>query len=590
MSTSTVPSEMENTTTRILMATLGGLAGLTGWVLVDVLPDTDLNGHLQMALTALMFGFFAVLLALTGPVRLRSAVLSALAVAVPVAVLMSWASLRYDDVGDFLDHGWPVAALIGVVFIATPFVAAALERARGWRDYELLFDTAWTITVRYAAAWLFTAVFWGVLMLSNALLELVGIKIIEDLLEIDGVPYVLSGIVLGLALAVVHELRDYVSPFLILRLLRLLLPVVLVVVAVFIGALPMRGLSGLFGNLSTAGTLFAMAVGAITLVTTAIDRTDTRAVSNRPMRVATQILAVLTPVLAMLGLWAVWLRVGQYGWTPDRIVAMLVAVILSIYAVFYALAVVMRRDWMGRIRQTNIFMALALIGVVALWMTPLLNAERISTNSQIARLQDGKVTVATMPLWDLAHEWGHAGQAGLTQLQQMTELADHQTLLTRIEKVRDSNSRYAYERKAKEQTATQELQQLVAYPADVPFSPDAITGLSGYQTQRIATGCARTLADGGPGCVLVWVPFDPENPAQQGVILYNEGGDRVRGRAVHMDQGKLVFSGNIGPTMGRSATQLRDQAILDIRAGAYQVVPVSRNGLRVGGQTLIPNN
>ena len=80
-------------------------------------------------------------------------------------------------------------------------------------------------------------------------------EIISDLLDIDGVPFVLTGLVLGLAIAVVNELSDYVSPYLILQLLRLLLPVLVVVMAVFIVALPFRGLSGLFGGLSAAATL-----------------------------------------------------------------------------------------------------------------------------------------------------------------------------------------------------------------------------------------------------------------------------------------------------------------------------------------------
>ena len=72
---------------------------------------------------------------------------------------------------------------------------------------------------------------------------------------------------LVLALAVVTELSDYVSPFLILRLLRLMLPPVLLVLAVFLLALPLRGLSGLFGGLSAAATLLAMVAAGATATT-----------------------------------------------------------------------------------------------------------------------------------------------------------------------------------------------------------------------------------------------------------------------------------------------------------------------------------
>ncbi len=107
-----------------------------------------------------------------------------------------------------------------------PFLIAALGPVGNWRDYPELFNQSWNIVVRYVAAWLFMGLFWAVLLLSNELFGIIGLEILDDLLDIAPVPYVLSGLVLGLALAVVNELSEYVSPYLILRLLRLLLPLV----------------------------------------------------------------------------------------------------------------------------------------------------------------------------------------------------------------------------------------------------------------------------------------------------------------------------------------------------------------------------
>ena len=159
-------------------------------------------------------------------------------------------------------------------------------------DYVHLFDVSWSILVRYSAAWLFVGLFWAVLFLSHALLEIVGLSFIEDLIDIDGVPYVVTGFALGLGLSVVHEMRDYLSPFLVLRLLRLLVPVVLLVVAIFVVAALLQSPGELFGSLSRAATLLSVALAMICLVSISLDRGDADAVQTPWMRGATAALAL----------------------------------------------------------------------------------------------------------------------------------------------------------------------------------------------------------------------------------------------------------------------------------------------------------
>ena len=49
---------------------------------------------------------------------------------------------------------------------------------------------------------------------------------------------------------------------------------------------------------------------------------------------------------------------------------------------------------MERIRQGNIRVALGIIVLAALWLTPVLNAERISAQSQLARFEALKTKFA----------------------------------------------------------------------------------------------------------------------------------------------------------------------------------------------------
>ncbi|TKA94672.1 DUF4153 domain-containing protein, partial [Cereibacter changlensis] len=399
---------------RLVMAGIGGLAGLSLYLLLEVLSRHLLPDRAALGLTTFSTVFFAAWLAMAGPLRTGCAVVAALGLGLVVAALLSLTGLRFDRVEAIFDQPMTPLAVALLSSIPLPFFIALA--GPGWRDYPTLFTEAWTVVVRYAAAWLFVGVAWAVLLLSQALLSIVDIRVIEAIIDLDAAPWLITGVTLGLALAVVTELSDLVSPYLILRLLRLLLPLVLGVMALFIAALPFQGLSGLFGDLSVAATLLAMAAAAATLVTTAIDQTDAEAVEGVVMVRAAQGLALILPIPAALAGYAVWLRVAQYGWTPERLFAGLAAVLALAYGLIYALAVLRGAGWMERVRQGNILMALALLALSALWLTPLLNAERISARDQLARFDDGRTALPELDLYALGR-WGKPGAEALAQLQ-----------------------------------------------------------------------------------------------------------------------------------------------------------------------------
>ena len=395
------------------MALIGALAGISFYLLSETVDKDYFGDRTFLALVTFAIIFFTGLLAMAGPLAIARAVVSAAALAAVATVLFLWASFRFDTLDGYIFGPFPVLATAVISTVPLPFIIAAA--GPGWRDYPALFSAAWTIVVRYAAAWVFVGVVWGVIFLSDMLLSIVGLNIIEDLIAITIVPFIITGLTLGLALAVVQEFKEYVSPFLILRLLRLLLPAVLVVMIVFVLALPVQGLSGLFGGLSVAAVLLAMTAGSATLITTAIDQSDAEATQSPLLAGATQALALILPIPAGLAAYSVWLRVDQYGLTPDRIFAALMALLALGYGVLYALAVARRTGWMARIRQSNVYMALAGVVAAGLWLTPMLNAERISAQNLVARYQSGATPVAALDVNPL-NDWGFAGDAARATL------------------------------------------------------------------------------------------------------------------------------------------------------------------------------
>jgi hypothetical protein len=573
---------------RLSYAAVGGVAGASAWLLIEVVPEMIGNSRLVLLVVAAGLGFFSMLLALLGPVRLIPAVAAAIAMAVPAAVLLLWASFRHVDVDGFLGHGYAPVAFVYLLAIAAPFAVAALQRHGGWRHYGILFDAAWALVVRVAAAWLFVGIVWGVLLLSDALLGLVGLDIIEDLIELDAVPYLISGATLGLGLAIVYELRDYVSPFLVVQLLRALLPALLVVLTVFILALPFRGLGNLFGQLSAAATLMGVTAAGITLVTTAIHRDDASSVEGPVMRGATWALSLMLPVPALLALWAVSLRVGQYGLTPDRVAALVAAGVASIYALAYAGSALRRSSWRAKQRHVNRWMVLATLALAALWLTPVLDAERLSTSSQITRAERG-APPQTLALWEMANDWGKAGQRGLARLEARAEADGDEALVALIDRARWNPQKWKF-------LLEEDDADIVALDGLVPLHPEgrtlppgALDALGVEDRRMIANACKRRVVGGHPGCVMVIAQYEPEGGAAEQVIgffMMDYGSVRIVSFA--MRDGALFIEGYPHDLVQGVYTAAEPEIIGDILEGRFSIVPAPRNVLEVDGLRLFP--
>ena len=554
--------------TRLHMAALGALAGLVLWYLAHELPDVVENQRLQLWVSCVLGGFFGLLLILLGQLRGAAAVAVAAGLSLVTASLLVWSSYRAAEFDDLFEHGFsPLAAAI-LIFVGAPFgVASAKGRIL---DYALLFDTAWGIVVRYVAALVFVGLFWGAVFLSDMLLGIVGIDIIEELIDIEPVPFFLSGLVLGLALAVANELRSYVSPYLILRLLRLLLPMALFVVAVFVVMLPVAGLSSLFGQFSTAATLMTVAFCSATLITSAVDSDPTEEVTSWAMRQMTRALAALLPIVGVLAVYAMWLRIAEYGWTPQRLAGFVGAGVVLAYGVLYALSLVDLNGWMARIRQANAVLALGVLGLAALWMTPVLDPYRLSVKSQLARFEAGQADFDQLPIWEMANEWGVAGAAGITELRATSTDAE---LIARLEAA-GTMSKWEFAREEKQKTnldlAETLLTSATLWPKAMGVSAEQIAKLPHYWLQQRVNNCTTET------CVIVLGPF-------------GAGGKDAIMLVERLNDGDLVHRVDL-QTM--RATRSPDQIKLTepeydaLWAGAFDIAPSSRQSIWIGGREI----
>lgn len=559
---------------RWIMVALGALAGLAFYGLVYITEHDLLAARPLFALAILTTAFFTVLIAMTGPVPLRQAAVSAAGIAVTATALLSLAALRFDDPLDFANTPFAIVAGFLIIALPVPFLMARVTAH--WRDYPALFAAAWGIVVRALVAWAFVALVWGVIQASNALFQVVGLDWIERLITVPVAPWLITGAVLGLAAAVVVELDEIVTPYLVLRLLRLLVPVVLVVMAVFTLALPFRGLSDLFGEFSAAAVLLCMAGGAATLVSASVDQADDLASAPGWMRHATRALALVLAVPVLLAAFSVAQRVGQYGWTPDRLFAATAALAGLGYAVLYAIAVLGRAGWMARIRRANIWMALALIATSALWLT-LLNPEAIASRSQLARYVSGKTPAPALDV--LAIEtWGRPGAKAMAQLAELAK-----TDATLAARLADPYGGAAVPVEDPAPLRAELSALLPLQPAGATATRDfLLNAADAGQVLGWLAACRAVLADGKPGCVMVVADLMTDKPGEEALFVLRDPSGWMRFEGLFLEDGVLQMRGVITDASALYDVPAGEALIADWQKAPPPLSPAPLNRLGLG--------
>lgn len=562
---------------------LGALAGLFFWALQEGGFATGLlgaRGIFTLAIAGTVF--FGAGLAMLGEIGARKAGLAAVLIAIP-ATLLGWWQAGGFAFGNTLmgQMDFSMLALFVLATVPMPFaMVVAQQGLTRWADYPALFTHAWNIVVRYGAAWLFLAVVWLLLYLSSQLLESVGIDLLRQIFRLDWLALGLSGAVLGLGLAVVTELEEMISPFLLLRLLRLLLPVVMVVVVLFLLGLVLNSGAIDAVGFSHATTLIAISLAAILLVSVAVEREDFEAVVAPILRLSTLGLALILPLLAAVSAWSAWRSISDLGWTPARVAQSALIVLIAGYGIGYAVAVLRGRNWMARVRRVNIAMAVALLAMAVAWLTPLIDANRIATKSQIARYEAGAIRPADLPLYEMAQNWGKAGQNGIATLR--TRASGDPALARALSSVATLNGAAQPDVGAAQLA---DLRALIALPPGAPAIPEALLQAIAKDNGWPQSALCTPGTQAQPSCALVMADLRPDLPGNE-AILVRDDGSYAPVRFYYLMKDHWVDGGALRAISGKNGTM--GAVIAAIAQGQFQIVPSGISALQAGGKTLVP--
>lgn len=307
-----------------------------------------------------------------------------------------------------------IVALAAILFIAHALIVSADADRRLLAHYPIYFDVAWEQGVQLALTAIFVAVFWALMWLGAGLFELLKIGFLSQLFRHPWFWIPATTLAISVAIHVTDARVGLVrgTRVLALTLLSLLLPLMTVFIIGFLGALGVQGLGPLWSTRHAAALLlFATAVILVLINATYQDGPRDRHVPSL-LRFFARVAAILPLPLVALAAYALWLRIEQYGWTADRVLATAAVIVAACHAMGYGWAA-FAHPWLRPIERWNVFCALVTLAALLALFSPIADPARISVDDQMARAANGTAPPDKLDLAYLRWDAGRYGKAAL---------------------------------------------------------------------------------------------------------------------------------------------------------------------------------
>jgi hypothetical protein len=314
-------------------------------------------------------------------------------------------------------HPLTVFLVVGF-FIAHSLVLAGVRERRRIASYESHFEIAWKLIIQLGFSAAFVGVVWMVLQLGAELFMLVKLDFLRELTRKSWfvIPVITFAFSCAMHLTDVRPVIVQGIRTLLLVLMSWVLPVITLIVGAFILSLPFTGLAPLWAT-RHAGVVLLGAAGAFVVLINAAWQDGTSAASvARLIRASARVASLLLVPIVAIAIRALALRVGDYGWTVDRVIAAACLLVASCYAAGYA-GGALRRGGLGMVPKVNVATAFVVLATLLLLFSPLADPARLSVNNQVARLSAGKVPVAKFDFAYLRFEGARYGRDALARLE-----------------------------------------------------------------------------------------------------------------------------------------------------------------------------
>ncbi len=463
------------------------------------------------------------------------------------------------------------------LYIAHALVLAGMLDKRRIAHYSTYFEIAWKLAIQIAFSALFVGTLWLMLWLGAALFNLVRIDFLQHLLKeawfaipITAFSFAAAMHITDVRTAIVRGIRS-----LLLVLLSWVLPVTTLLVVGFLLTLPWTGLEPLWATRSATSVLLGTTAALVILINAAFQNGSIVPDISRLVRISIRVAALALVPLTVIAIYALSLRVGDYGWTTDRIIAAICLLIASCYAFGYAWAACRKAGSMAPVANVNIATAFIVLAVLLALFSPAADPARLSVNSQMARLAAGKINADNFDFDYLRFEGARYGLAALEQLKMHAHGSDATRIRQKAELALNRKHRWS----PNETTVT---------PADIAANitvwPTTATLPASFLQQtwvnnRHSWNIPACLTKGTKPCNAYLIDFTNDGKAEILVV----GTEQHTGAAlmIQKEDGNWDAASELPHNIAGCAS-LHQQ----LQAGAFRLVEPPVKDLEIGGHRL----
>ena len=481
-----------------------------------------------------------------------------------VIALIGWFTAGYNQNPEIFE--FPFLSGVFAVLLAAPLFQTVRDEG-AWRfPYARLHSHAWTDAVIGAASLAFVGVTFLLAWLIAGLFDLIGIDLVKDLMKESWFGWMLAGFAFGASVGLLRERDALVATLqrLVMVVLGVLAPVFAAALALFLLSLPFTGLSELWDSSIPATPMMLLAgAGAILLANAVIGNGEEDRVTSSILRISSQVLVLTVLPLAIIAAVSLGQRIGQYGWTPERIWGVVAVVVAIGYGLAGWWAVAKgRASFDDRLRPLQTRMALGLCGLALLLALPIFDFGAISASSQFARFTAGKVEAKEFDWQAMAFDFGPAGRARLKQIA-MNGPADQRGLAAAALK---SSSRYDVDVQVEKTASLENLDRFLrVIPEGTAVSPNL----------RDAIGATRFCR--AEPCALVMV-----NDRRAIIAAHWRESEAIQTQQLAMQQNGKWSDGNNAAEAVASSAPIAGRP--DLRTAPVELRRVERRQLYIDGK------
>ncbi|MCJ8311923.1 MAG: DUF4153 domain-containing protein [Pseudomonadales bacterium] len=261
-------------------------------------------------------------------------------------------------------------------------------------EFSQLSIVSWRYCVIIILAVVFTGIAYGLLVLCASLFDMVGLSIFKDIFYESWFifPFLFSA--LGFFIVLLkdqNKITDSIAYILVL-LSTYLLVLVSVISIMFLVVLPFTGFDKLWESNFGASLMITLQCFVLLLFNMVYSAKEQKL--NRVFEWIIKIALSVLVFYSLLSIYAVVIRIDQYGLTVSRLYAITLCLLLLALNLAYMVSMIVKyKTWLVNLHKVNVGFAMVLFVLSILISSPFLDFRKISVNSQLARLDQSTIDV-----------------------------------------------------------------------------------------------------------------------------------------------------------------------------------------------------